>query len=120
MKGPYAVGTGVRALDGFSAATVPTNDLVLNLFKDGALVLSADTLFSPEQFHYEPVGGVPPGAYTVQTCDFDDGPPGPQANQPGWDEPRTYSGTFTIDDSPPPPPYLARWKAFTTFPTSTR
>jgi extracellular elastinolytic metalloproteinase len=115
-KGPYAVGAGVRALDGFSAATVPTNDLVLKLFKDGVLILTADTLFSPEQFHYEPVGGVPPGNYTVQTCDFDDGAPGPTPGQPGWDAPRTYSGTFTIDDTPPPPPYLARWKAFPNVP----
>ena len=31
-KGPYAVGAGVRALDGFAAATIPTNDMVLNLY----------------------------------------------------------------------------------------
>lgn len=104
MHGPYAVGPGVRALDGFAAATVPTNDVVLNLFREGVLVLSADTLFSPEQFHYEPPGGVPTGNYTVQVCDFADGAV--------WLEPRTYTGTFTIDDTPPPPPYLARWTLF--------
>jgi extracellular elastinolytic metalloproteinase len=103
-QGPYTVGPGVRALDGFSAATVPTNDVVLNLFFGTTLILSADTLFSPEQFHYEPAGGVPQGDYFVQTCDFNgDGP---------WQTPRTYSGHLTVDDSPPPPPYLARWKAF--------
>jgi extracellular elastinolytic metalloproteinase len=113
-KGPFTVGPGVRALDGFSAATIPTNDLVLNLFREGVLILSADTLFSPEQFHYEPAGGVPPGNYTVQTCDFDDPPAGPGG--PGWDAPRTYTGTFTIDDTPPPPPYLAKWKHFPNLP----
>ena len=29
QQGPFTVGAGIRALDGFSAATVPTNDLVL-------------------------------------------------------------------------------------------
>jgi extracellular elastinolytic metalloproteinase len=104
MKGPYTVGPGVRALDGFSAATVPTNDLVLKLYFGSTLILSADTLFSPEQFHYEPAGGVPQGDYFVQTCDFNgDGP---------WVDPRTYSGHLTLDDTPAPAPYLARWKAF--------
>ena len=102
--GPYTVGPGVRALDGFAAATIPTNDVVLNLFFGTTLILSADTLFSPEQFHYEPAGGVPPGDYFVQVCDFNgDGP---------WVAPRTYTGHLTLDDTPAPPPYLARWKAF--------
>ena len=29
-----------------------------------------------------------------------------------WTDPRTYTGTITIDDSPAPPDYWARWKAF--------
>jgi hypothetical protein len=104
MQGPYTVGAGVRALDGFSAATVPTNDVVLKLFFGSTLILTADTLFSPEQFHYEPAGGVPPGDYFVQTCDFlGDGP---------WVAPQTYTGHLTVDDTPAPPAYLARWKAF--------
>jgi hypothetical protein len=109
-NGPFVVTAGNRALDGFSAATVPTNDLVLDLFKDGVLVpeAHADTLFSPEQFHWEPAGGVPAASYTVRTCDFPDGVP--------WDAPRTYAGTLIGDASPPPPPYLARWKAFTDVP----
>jgi extracellular elastinolytic metalloproteinase len=104
MHGPYAVGAGIRALDGFAAATIPTNDVVLSLFKDGVRILDADTLFSPEQFHYEPAGGVPPGNYTVQVCDFPDGA--------AWAEPRTYTGTLTLDDTPAPAPYFTRWKAF--------
>jgi extracellular elastinolytic metalloproteinase len=103
-QGPYTVGTGINALDGFAAATVPTNDVVLNLYRGTTLILSADTLFSPEQFHYAPDGGVPPGDYFVEVCDFNgDGP---------WVDPRTYTGHLTLDDTPPPAPYLARWKAF--------
>jgi extracellular elastinolytic metalloproteinase len=102
--GPFAIGAGNRALDGFVAATVPLNDIVLELWKDGVLLVHADTLFSPEQFHYEPVGGVPAGNYEIKVCDFPDGA--------GFDEPRTYAGTLTGDASPVPPAYLARWKVF--------
>jgi hypothetical protein len=107
-RGPFAIAAGNRALDGFSAATIPTNDLVLQLVKDGTVILTADTLFSPEQFHYEPAGGVPAGDYVMRTCDFPDGVP--------WDAPRTYTGTLIGDASPAPPAYLARWKAFTDVP----
>jgi len=103
-NGPFAIGAGNRALDGFAAATVPLNDLVLELWKDGVLLVHADTLFSPEQFHYEPAGGVVAGNYEIKVCDFADGAP--------WDAPRTYSGTLTGDSSPLPPAYLARWKTF--------
>ena len=74
--GPFAIGAGNRALDGFAAATVPLNDLVLELWKDGVLLVQADTLFSPEQFHYEPAGGVVAGNYEIKVCDFADGAPG--------------------------------------------
>jgi extracellular elastinolytic metalloproteinase len=47
---------------------------------------------------------VPPGDYFVETCDFPDGAPPI--------EPRTFTGTFTIDDTPAPHPYLARWQVF--------
>jgi extracellular elastinolytic metalloproteinase len=105
-NGPFAITAGNRALDGFVAATVPLNDVVLDLFKDGVLVpeAHADTLFSPEQFHWEPVGGVPAASYTMRVCDFPDGDP--------WAAPRTYTGTLTGDASPAPPAYLARWKVF--------
>ena len=105
-KGPYTVGPGVRALSGFAAATLPTNDVVFNLFFGASTtpLITADTLPSPEQFRYSPAGGVPPGDYFVQVCDFADGA--------AWATPRTYTGTVTIDDSPAPPAYWARWKAF--------
>jgi extracellular elastinolytic metalloproteinase len=107
-KGPFTAGPGVRALTGFAAATLSSNDVVFNLFFGASTtpLISADTGTSPEQFRYAPAGGVPPGDYFVQVCDFDD-----SANTP-WAEPRTYTGTMTIDDSPAPPDYWARWKAF--------
>jgi extracellular elastinolytic metalloproteinase len=106
--GPFAIGAGNRALDGFSAATVPTNDLVLELVKDGTVLVHADTLFSPEQFHYEPAGGVVAGDYVIRVCDFADGG--------GWAAPRTYTGTLTGDATPTPPAYLAKWKVFPNLP----
>jgi hypothetical protein len=102
--GPFAIGAGNRALDGFVAATVPLNDIVLELWKDGVMLVHADTLFSPEQFHYEPAGGVPAGNYEIKVCDFPDGA--------GFADPRTYTGTLTGDASPAQPAYLARWKVF--------
>jgi extracellular elastinolytic metalloproteinase len=104
--GPYTVGPGVRALSGFAAATVPLNDEILKLFFGASTtpLIAADTLFSPEQFRYAPAGGVPPGDYFVQNCDFPDGA--------AWSDPRTYTGTVTIDDTPAPPAYWARWEAF--------
>jgi extracellular elastinolytic metalloproteinase len=67
-------------------------------------LIEADTLFSPESFRYAPDGGVPPGDYFVQVCDFPGGG--------GFASPRTYTGTVTIDDTPAPPPYWARWEVF--------
>ena len=61
--GPYTVGAGVRALSGFAAAAINTNDVVFMLFLGASTtpLITADTLFSPEQFRYSPAGGVPPG-----------------------------------------------------------
>jgi extracellular elastinolytic metalloproteinase len=103
---PFTVGAGVRYLDGFAAATQPLNDVVFLLIKDGVTLISADSNFSPERFHYEPAGGVPPGDYVVRVCDFDD------SGNVVWSEPRTYTGRVIADDTLPPSPYLARWKVF--------
>ena len=102
----FSVGAGVRYLDGFFDAANPLNDMVLLLVKDGNVLISADSNFTPERFHYEPAGGVPTGTYVARVCDFDD----PQ-NVP-WLDPRTYTGRVIIDDTPPPAPYLARWRVF--------
>ena len=61
----------------------------------------ADVGFTPEAIQYAPTGGVPAGNYFAEVCVF--GTPL---------EPRTYTGTFTIDDTPAPHPYLARWQVF--------
>jgi extracellular elastinolytic metalloproteinase len=105
-NGPFAIGAGNRALDGFAAATNPANDMVLELWKDGVRLVQADTFLSPEQFRYSPAGGVPAGNYEIKVCDFDD-----SGNVP-WADPRTYEGTLKGDASAPPPPFTARWKVF--------
>ena len=104
-KGPFTVPAGIRALDGFVAATRQDNDLVLNLYFGATKVVAdVDTFTSPEVFRYEPAGGVPSGDYFVEACDF----PG----QGVWLEPRTYEGTLTLDDTPAPIPAWAQWKVF--------
>ena len=72
---------------GFAAATIHDQRRRLKLFFGASTtpLITADTLFSPEQFHYAPAGGVPPGDYFVQVCDFADGA--------AWAAPRTYTGT---------------------------
>jgi extracellular elastinolytic metalloproteinase len=107
----FTVGAGVRYLDGYAIAAHPLNDMVLLLIKDGTTLISADSNFSPERFHYEPAGGVPAGTYVVRICDFDD----PNSND-GWFDPRTYTGRVIVDDTVAPAPYLARWNAFPSSP----
>jgi extracellular elastinolytic metalloproteinase len=109
-KGPFPVPAGVRALDGFVAATLQSNDVVVSLYFGTTKVLDeVDTFLSPEVFRYEPAGGVPPGDYFVEVCDFNgDGP---------WAAPRTYNGTLTLDDTPAPIPAWAKWEVFPANPT---
>ena len=102
--GPFAVGPGVRFLRVFADADAVGQDIVLRLFFGTTLVATGDVFIEPEVIHYEPAGGVPAGDYSVEVCEF--------AGQPGPVEPRTYTGTFTIDDTAAPHPYLARWQAF--------
>jgi hypothetical protein len=104
--GPYTVaaGAGVRAIDVFANADIPTQDIVLSLYRGTTLVAQADTLTTPERIRYEPAGGVPAGDYFAEVCEFRDGAPPV--------EPRTYTGTITLDDSAPPAPYTARWRDF--------
>ena len=100
--GPFVVGSGVRFLRVFANADNPGQDILLRLYRDAALVAtSPDVGFTPEAIQYSPTGGVPPGNYFAEVCVF--GTPL---------EPRTYTGTFTIDDTPAPHPYLARWQVF--------
>jgi len=80
---------------------------VLLLFRGDTQVARADTFRTPERIRYAPAGGVPAGDYFVQVCEFDE----PNADVPPV-EPRTYSGTITLDDSTPPAPFTARWRIF--------
>ena len=108
---PFAVGAGVRALSGFVTSTNPATDLVFELYRVGppdVLLIHADGGFQPEGFRYAPAGGVPPGSYYVKVCDFPGGG--------GPPEPRTYNGTITIDDTPAPPAYWAKWETFPAHP----
>ena len=102
--GPYPAGAGVRAIDVYANADVPAQDIVLRLYRGDTLVAQADTLTTPERIRYAPAAGVPAGDYFVQVCEFGDGTPPV--------EPRTYSGTITVDDSAPPSPFTARWRDF--------
>jgi extracellular elastinolytic metalloproteinase len=105
-KGPYTVaaGAGVRAIDTIANADTPAQDIVLRLFQGDTLLQEADTGSTPERIRYAPAGGVPAGDYFVQVCEFQNGAPPV--------EPRTYTGTVTLDDSVPPPPFTARWQVF--------
>jgi extracellular elastinolytic metalloproteinase len=105
-KGPFTVGDGARALDVFVNSDMMANDLVLHVFNATTEIPGSpvDTGTTPERIRFSPTGGVPPGDYFIQVCEFGDGTP------PG--EPRTYTGTVTIDTSVPPASYLARWRAF--------
>ncbi len=107
----FTVGPGVRAVSGFVTSTNPATDLVMDFFRVGppdVLLIHADGGFQPEGFRYAPAGGVPPGQYYVRISDFPGGG--------GPPEPRTYNGTITIDDTPAPPAYWAKWQTFPAHP----
>jgi hypothetical protein len=63
INGPFAIGPGNRALDGFVNADNAVNDVAMDLMFNGVIVpgTHADTFLTPERFRYEPAGGVPPG-----------------------------------------------------------
>jgi extracellular elastinolytic metalloproteinase len=101
--GPYTVTTPVTAISSTATATLQSNDIVLNLYRGTQHLRSADTGTSPETLSFAPTGGLPPGDYFFEVCDFVDGGV--------WAAPRTYTGTVDIDDAAPLP-YPPRWKVF--------
>jgi extracellular elastinolytic metalloproteinase len=107
--GPFTIGAGNRALEGFADAANPVNDLVLELFQGTTVLAHADTFLTPERFRWTPPGGglVPPGEYSIRVCDFD-----ATGDNVPWLDPRGYAGTLIGDSTPIPPAYLARWKVF--------
>ena len=105
-EGPYVAPAGTVSIEVVASADVPANDIVLKLLFGTAVVQAADTLTSPEAIHYEPAGGVPPGDYFVQVCEFGDGAP-PTVS------PLTYSGTIIVNDAAGAGiPYPPKWKVF--------
>ena len=69
--GPYhdfTITPDTTAIDAVATATLPSNDIVLNLHHpQGSIVASADSGTSPEALHYPvPAGGA--GTYSVQVC----------------------------------------------------
>jgi extracellular elastinolytic metalloproteinase len=91
-------------------ATLTTNDVVIDLLRNGTVVAHQDTLFSPEVLVYDPPdAGV--GTYEVRVCDFVD--------TFGWDEPRTYSGQIIFNGAAgtdTASPYPPMWKVFPGYP----
>src|ERR687896_60129 len=111
-EGPWTVASGerVESIAAAVEATLTTNDVVLNLKRDGATVASQDTLFSPEALVYDPPdAGV--GTYTLDVCDFVDGE--------AWTAPNTYSGQIAFNGaagSDTATPYPPMWKVFPAYP----
>ena len=69
----FTVGPGTRTID-VVASTVPANDIVLNLYYNGKLIVKQDTGTSPEPIHYgSGATDLPTGTYQVEVCPFDSG-----------------------------------------------
>jgi extracellular elastinolytic metalloproteinase len=105
--GPWTVGEdeSVGSIAVAVEATLTTNDSVIHLLRDGTVVASQDTLFSPEALAYDPPDSGR-GTYHVRVCDFGDGA--------SWDTPATYTGQIvfnptSVDGDFPYPP---KWKVF--------
>jgi hypothetical protein len=112
-KGPWLVAPGENVASVAVAVENDrqANDAVLRLRRDGKIVQSADVDTSPEVIAYSPDGGVAPGSYTVQVCDFADGA--------AWEAPQSYVGqiafvtsatgspSWNVFPSSPRPPQLS-------------
>jgi hypothetical protein len=110
-SGPWTVAAGetVGSVAVAVEAALTTNDSVIHLLRNGAIVASQDTLFSPEALAYDPPdSGV--GTYHVRVCDFSDGV--------GWDALAAFTGEIVFNpqsvegDFPYPP----KWKVFPSWP----
>jgi extracellular elastinolytic metalloproteinase len=90
-------------------ATLTVNDSVIHLVRDGNVVASQDTLFSPEVLVYDPLDGGQ-GTYHVRVCDFGDQTP--------WVQPNTYSGQIIFNPANAQAgfPYPPKWKVFPAYP----
>jgi hypothetical protein len=93
----FTVGTGKLRIVIQANATVPTNDISVNLLYGTGLaavfVDGEDTGTCCEAMVYEPAGGVPPGIYQVKICQT------PNTSGVPQNSPFTYNGVFTTDDT---------------------
>ncbi|MGH2572199.1 MAG: M36 family metallopeptidase [Actinomycetota bacterium] len=106
-NGPWTVSPGesVEEVQASASAILTTNDIVIHIVRDGVIVASNDTLFSPETVVYDPPDAGA-GVYNVRVCDFVDGA--------AWDDPRDYSGqvVFSPVGGGTAAPYPPKWKVF--------
>lgn len=110
-KHSIVVAAGKTSITVSAAATVETNDIVLNLYGPADdVLLSSDNATSPEAVDYRPSGGVPAGTYKVEVCPFVD------ALTPHT-APFSYNGTLTTDDTAVPGPSPTPTPAATPTPT---
>jgi extracellular elastinolytic metalloproteinase len=84
-------------------ALVTTNDAVIKLYRNGVVVASQDTLFSPEALVYDPADSGQ-GIYEFEVCDFVDGE--------SWTPPTNYVGGIVFNPADTGIPYPPMWKVF--------
>jgi len=105
-KNRFTVGPGKSSIVVQVNATVPANDISVNLLfgsdPNAVFVKGEDTGTCCEVLRYAPAGQVPPGEYQVQICQT------PNTSGVPQNAPFTYTGTFTTTDggsaSPTPTP----------------
>ncbi|MCA1602163.1 MAG: M36 family metallopeptidase, partial [Acidobacteria bacterium] len=84
-------------------ATLPANDVVVHLLRNGSIVATQDTATSPEVLVYDPLDSGA-GTYTVRVCDYDD--------DAAWLPPNTYTGQIVFNPADAGFPYPPKWKVF--------
>lgn len=98
-KVAIAVEPGETSLAVTAAATVPANDVVLNVFRNGTLLAATDTVTSPEAYVAERLD--PPAAATdafeAQVCPF-------ASPEVPLTAPYTATGTYAWGSAPAAPP----------------
>jgi extracellular elastinolytic metalloproteinase len=103
---PITTTVTTQTLDLTASATIPANDIVLKLIKNGTTLQSSlDAGTSPEAIHYAPAGGVPVGSYAARVCAYNVG------------EIFDYAGFWVSNDQTVQQvPYPPEWKAFKSTP----
>ena len=99
----FEVTAGTTVIDVTASATVPANDIILELHKpQGNELTHSDTATSPEAIHYAPPN-LETGTYSVRVCPY------PAIHV----APYTYTGTFSTSSAPVNAASAdPRWKAF--------